>query len=113
MADLLNSVARQAGTAEGVKILGPCADCGVCCRSFRVSFYHGEPQVPAEMTVQITPFLACMKGTEHGSGPCIALRDNLCSIYSNRPSICRDFPAVIDGARNPKCVELRAKFGIG
>lgn len=113
MADSPNSVLRHAGADESVDMLNPCTDCGVCCRSFRVAFYHGEPQVPAELTVQVSPFLACMKGTEHGSGPCVALRDNRCSIYSNRPSICRDFPAVIDGARNPKCVELRARFGIG
>ena len=46
----------------------PCNGCSACCRHFRVSFYHGEMDtqpgghVPADMTAQLTPFRACMKG---------------------------------------------------
>jgi uncharacterized protein len=98
----------------------PCSGCGVCCRHFRVSFYHGELDtqpggcVPAELTAQITPFRACMKGTESGAAPCIALQDDLrCGIYAQRPSVCREFPALMpDGTLNPECIRLRAMFGI-
>jgi uncharacterized protein len=98
----------------------PCSGCGVCCRHFRVSFYHGELDtqpdgyVPAEMAIQLTPFRACMKGTEAGSGRCIALQeDTRCGIYAQRPSVCREFPALMpDGAMNPECLVLRARFGI-
>jgi len=99
----------------------PCVGCGACCRHFRVSFYHGELDtqpsgyVPADMTVSITPFRACMKGTEVGKGKCIALQnDKRCGIYENRPSICREYHAVMqDGTLNPECVRLRALYGIG
>jgi Fe-S-cluster containining protein len=99
----------------------PCFGCGACCRHFRVSFYHGELDtqpggyVPSDMTVQLTPFRACMKGTESGGGRCIALQeDTRCSIYQNRPSVCREFPAFMpDGAMNPHCLLLRARLGIG
>ena len=98
----------------------PCDGCNACCRHFRVSFYHGEldsqpdGQVPADMTVPITPFRACMKGTESGHGRCIALQDDgRCGIYAQRPSVCREFPVFMaDGSFNPECVRLRALHGI-
>lgn len=98
----------------------PCAGCGACCFHFRVSFYHGELDtqpggyVPAELTTQLTPFRACMKGTEAGHGRCIAQRDDgFCSIYENRPSVCREFPVFMaDGSMNPECLRLRALYGI-
>ncbi len=98
----------------------PCTGCGACCRYFRISFYHGELDtqpggcVPADLAVQLTPFRACMKGTEAGNGRCIALQDDMrCSIYAQRPSVCREFRALLDdGSLNPECVQLRAKYGI-
>jgi len=98
----------------------PCIACSACCQHFRVSFYHGEldtqPEglVPADLTVQITPFRACMKGTESGNGRCIALQDDgFCGIYSQRPSVCREFPVFMeDGSMNPDCLRLRALYGI-
>jgi len=99
----------------------PCIGCNACCRHFRVSFYQGEldtqpgGHVPADMTVQITPFRACMKGTESGHGSCIALQaDGLCGIYVQRPSVCREYPVFMpDGEMNPECLRLRALHGIG
>jgi len=104
-------------TGEG----NPCFGCGACCRHFRVSFYHGEldtqpgGHVPADMTTSITPFRACMKGTESGQGKCIALQDDArCGIYEDRPSVCREFQAVMpDGTLNPECVKLQWRYGIG
>lgn len=98
----------------------PCFGCGACCRYPRVSFYHGEldtqpgGHVPAELTVQLTPFLVCMKGTEAGKGRCIAFGDDgLCTIYENRSSTCREFPAFLpDGSFNPECERLRNLLGI-
>jgi len=99
----------------------PCFGCSQCCRHYRVSFYHGEldtqpgGHVPAEMAVQVTPFRACMKGTEGGSVRCIALQnDGRCGIYEHRPSVCREFPVFMpDGSMNPDCLRLRALRGIG
>ncbi len=98
----------------------PCTGCSICCRHFRVSFYCGEldtqpgGHVPADMTVKISPFRACMKGTESGLGRCIALQnDGLCGIYAQRPSVCREFPVFMeDGSMNPDCLRLRALHGI-
>lgn len=95
-----------------------CADCTGCCQRFRVSFYQGELDsqpggtVPAELTVQITPFLVAMKGTEMGNGRCIALTDSgQCSIYAQRPSPCREFLAFMpDRSVNPRCQELRLHY---
>ena len=88
----------------------PCFDCGQCCQHFRVSFYHGEIEgngvgiVPAELTTKLTDHLACMKGTEKGGAPCIALRHTKeegwrCSIYENRPTPCREFNIFNDDLR--------------
>ncbi len=98
----------------------PCFGCGACCRHFRVSFYHGELDtqpggyVPAEFATQITPFRACMKGTEAGNGRCVAQQDNgHCAIYDRRPSVCREFPVFMeDGTMNPECLRLRALYGV-
>lgn len=98
----------------------PCIGCGVCCRHFRVSFYHGELDsqpggyVPADMASSVTPFRACMKGTESGGGRCIAFQaDGRCSIYEQRPSVCREFPVFMtDGTMNPECISLRARYGV-
>lgn len=100
--------------------LSPCTNCGACCRHFRVSFYQGELDsfpggfVPAEMAVPVTPFLVCMSGTEQG-GRCVALQlDNRCAIYDRRPTPCREFAVYMeDGSLNPRCLQLRAQFGIG
>jgi len=104
--------------------VSPCSNCGVCCKHFRVSFYQGELDsfplgfVPAEMTRTVTPFLVCMQGTENGNengnGRCIALQpNNKCAIYANRPTPCREFAVYMaDGSLNPKCIELRARYGI-
>lgn len=98
----------------------PCIDCNCCCIHFRVSFYQGELDtqpggtVPAVLTVPLTPFRVCMKGTEQGAGRCVALQaDGRCSIYARRPSVCREFPAFLaDGSFNPECVRLRGLYGI-
>lgn len=98
----------------------PCFGCGGCCRHFRVSFYHGELDtqpggyVPAALTLPVTPFRACMKGTEQGEGRCVAQQDDgRCGIYDKRPSVCREFPAFMeDGSLNPECLRLRRLYGI-
>lgn len=98
----------------------PCFECGQCCQHFRVSFYHGEIEgngtglVPAQLTSKVNAHLACMKGTERGGAPCVALRYNAeegyrCSIYEQRPSPCREFNILNeDGTPNPECQKLQA-----
>ncbi|MCY0387929.1 YkgJ family cysteine cluster protein [Robbsia sp. Bb-Pol-6] len=101
----------------------PCLDCGACCQHFRVSFYGGESDahpggfVPDHLIVPINPVMACMKGTETGGAPCVALTGVVglgtgCSIYANRPTPCREFPVwMADGSPNPACQRLRPMIG--
>ena len=93
-------------------LIDPCVDCGLCCQHFRISFYQGELAslggwVPDELTIQLNSTFAVMKETESGFKPCIALCDKRCSIYSKRPSPCRDFPSMIDGEANPECIRIK------
>lgn len=47
----------------------PCSQCGACCRRLRLS--------------------ALYAGLDRGDGVCRYLHDNLCSIYEERPLLCR------------------------
>ena len=98
----------------------PCFRCGACCFHYRVSFYQGELDsqpggcVPSILAVAVTPFRVAMRGTETG-GRCMALGgDGRCTIYQQRPSTCREFPAFLEnGERNPECLRLQALYGLG
>jgi Fe-S-cluster containining protein len=103
----------------------PCMSCGVCCSHFRVSFSWtevlGETGVPAELVRPLgrqSPRV-CMEGTQDGGGRCVALKGTIgqpgigCNIYSNRPSVCREYPVwQDDGSPNPDCQRLRAAAGL-
>ena len=103
----------------------PCFECGACCQYFRVSFYQGEvasdfyPEgVPMEMVTRLDSSKVCMKGTEKGHSPCIALTHATttgyrCSIYEKRSSSCREFNTHLsDGQVNPDCQRLRIARGL-
>ena len=102
----------------------PCLDCGACCAFYRVSFYWAEAElflggtVPAELTTQLNPHLAAMRGTEAKPTRCVALQGRIgeavaCGIYEHRPSPCRELmPAWLDGEASPKCDKARAAHGL-
>ncbi len=46
-----------------------CDKCGICCKNLHLSLLYGE--------------------LDSGDGICRFLNDNLCSIYENRPLLCR------------------------
>lgn len=50
-------------------IMFPCSQCGECCRHI-----DGIPQ---------------LIDFDNGFGICIYLKDNICTIYENRPEVCR------------------------
>ena len=101
-----------------------CLPCGVCCTHFRISFYHGEVDdmpfgfVPADMVEQLTPFRACMKGTNQIDRRCIALAgtpgvQTCCTIYERRPTPCREFEVWDEaGMPNQRCQQLRTAHGL-
>ena len=86
---------------DGAGVEALCQSCGVCCSTFRISFYWGETTaaeggvVPVELTEQMNLYRSCMKGSSQTKPRCIALSGNIgesvsCTIYENRPSPCRD-----------------------
>jgi len=94
----------------------PCLDCGACCAHFRVSFYWSEAAtngLPASLTEQISPFFACMAGTNNPAAPrCAALSGTVgeqvaCTVYAQRPSACKEVEAGDD-----KCERARARYGL-
>ena len=93
----------------------PCLACGACCMSFRVSFYWAEADargLPAVLTEQLTPFHACMAGTNRERPRCIALLGaaggpTACSVYDRRPAPCREVQPGDD-----KCGRARSRHGL-
>jgi uncharacterized protein len=104
--------------------LHPCQGCGACCAAFRVAFYWAEAQpenangVPENFVVQTRPNMLAMRGTEGSDIRCIALDGQIgknvhCTIYSRRPSPCRDLKASYeDGEPSTQCDTARAKYGL-
>lgn len=102
----------------------PCLACGACCILYRASFYWAEADdvtengVPVEMTRQLTPFRRCMLTTEPGGNRCVALMGIVgggvsCSIYPQRSSVCREFPASwANGEPNERCDAARIMAGL-
>ncbi|MDX5626825.1 MULTISPECIES: YkgJ family cysteine cluster protein [unclassified Brenneria] len=100
-----------------------CMHCGACCAYFRVSFYWAEADdgggaVPVLLTEPVTPFLRCMQGTNSKTPRCVALKGEIgenvsCSIYSDRPSPCREFMQSGENGRiNEACDRARARYGL-
>lgn len=109
-----------------LEVLHPCQKCGACCASFRVGFYWREAEpaehdqaVPSGLWEELTSMRRCMKGTSSKHQPrCMALVGRIgeqvtCSIYSQRPTPCREFEASYEfGEHNERCDRARAKHGI-
>lgn len=51
-----------------------CDKCGVCCKLFKLINFSGEFEF--------------LKEYDDGTGKCKYLKNNLCSIYDNRPLFC-------------------------
>ena len=69
--------------------LPACTDCAKCCYMV-VEINPGDLQVPEELIVEHSG-VRCMD--QRGNGACVAL-DLLtrhCTIYEQRPQVCRDF----------------------
>lgn len=69
--------------------LPACAGCGRCCHLV-VELSPVFDDVPAALTVEHDG-VRCMD--QHGDGACVALdrATRLCTIYEQRPQVCRDF----------------------
>ncbi|HTY02875.1 MAG TPA: YkgJ family cysteine cluster protein [Rhodocyclaceae bacterium] len=103
----------------------PCTACGACCATYRVTFYCGETDefaggvVPSSLVEQVTPVMACMRGTAMQPPRCVALQGEVgravsCAIYEQRPSVCRDFaPLAALHRGDDACVDARRRHGLG
>ncbi len=102
-----------------------CLDCGACCTYFKIDFPESElkshgGQVPDEYAVRSSPQNFVMKGREvfNKGGWCQSLTGEIgknvfCTIYENRPSVCRKFDVITsDGHQNPRCKQARKNRGL-
>jgi Fe-S-cluster containining protein len=97
----------------------PCVSCGACCGYFQVGFKREKnQQVPWEKIVIHSNGKAYMKGAEKFKGKCESLSGEIgkecsCSIYNDRPDVCRLFPVWLpNGRQNPKCIKARENYGL-
>src|ERR1017187_6081181 len=78
-----------------------CRTCTACCRRECVALVKGDnvadypeaQEIPKSGLSSILPtFLGFI--IPHAEGACIYLKDNKCSIYDKRPTMCRTFSCV-------------------
>ena len=65
-----------------------CDGCGACCKGWLVDVSPCSDNVPEELVKASRALGHCMRMRDDA---CIALKNNRCSIYENRPKVCRDF----------------------
>jgi len=106
---------RAERTAPAVTGGFDCRNCGACCATFRVSFYWAEAAVlalPDELVEQLSPWHACLAGSNSAAPRCRALQGEIgsrvcCTVYAQRPSPCR---AVQVG--DDRCRRARQRHGL-
>jgi uncharacterized protein len=70
-----------------------CTQCANCCRSLQVEFKKSELHAIAKTLGQsIEAFQKQFMSEGKVNPPCPMLNGKLCSIYENRPDVCRSFP---------------------
>ena len=70
-----------------------CRECGNCCRSLQVEFKKSELLSIAKTLGQsIEAFEKRHMSDGKVNPPCPMLDGKLCSIYENRPEVCRSYP---------------------
>lgn len=95
--------------------IDPCLQCGACCATYRVSFYWAEADargIDPRRIEQLTPWFACMVGTNQPRPRCWALdgvvgREVACTVYVQRPGPCRELQIGDD-----KCRAARLGHGL-
>jgi Fe-S-cluster containining protein len=98
----------------------PCVECGACCATWAVQFDRSEVTAALEEHVveAATPKHVVLTGTEREAPRCAALRGTIgrktaCTLYTNRPSPCREVMASFEhGRRDPTCDEARRRHGL-
>jgi Fe-S-cluster containining protein len=69
-----------------------CKECGNCCRSLELEFTEPELHTIAKSMDQSIDEFKKRFVVEGIMKPCPALKGNRCSIYEDRPDVCRSYP---------------------
>jgi Fe-S-cluster containining protein len=70
-----------------------CTQCANCCRSLQMEFKNNELHAIANTLGQsIEAFQKQSMSEDMVNPPCPMLNGKLCSIYENRPEVCRSYP---------------------
>jgi Fe-S-cluster containining protein len=70
-----------------------CTQCANCCRSLHIEFKKSELRTIAKTLGQsMEAFQRQFMSEGNVNPPCPMLNGKLCSIYENRPDVCRSFP---------------------
>jgi len=93
-----------------VELPASCEGCGACCYGLRVDVFdtdlteHGTPE--AVTVVEGDHRYLQQVAEDHGR--CVALdpATKRCTIYANRPQVCRDFNRGDEGDGNPLCFDV-------
>jgi Fe-S-cluster containining protein len=93
----LDAVVKETTDAVWSKI--DCTMCAHCCRTLQVVVDHEDAErlarrlgmKPAEFKRRYVKFDERQEGYL-ASTPCPFLKENICSVYEDRPKACRDFP---------------------
>lgn len=103
----------------------PCMTCGACCATYRVAFHWLETEtsatgegVPLALTEALDPHRLVMRGTRVAPTRCVALAADIgraarCTIYDQRPSVCREVAASWEfGQASTQCDRARLAHGL-
>ncbi len=95
--EALDAVVQETTDAVWSKI--DCTQCAHCCRTLQVVVDHQDAaRLAKRLGMRVPEFKRrYMKYDEHKEGyfaamPCPFLKENVCSVYEDRPKACRDFP---------------------
>ena len=93
-----------ANLSQNVSLGIDCKKCANCCKSLTVAAnYQDSAKVAASLNLEHSEFKAnYMKRDYNGDmvfkqRPCPLLKNDLCSVYENRPTTCRTYPHLEKG----------------
>jgi uncharacterized protein len=93
----LDAIVKETTDAVWSKV--DCTQCAHCCRTLQVVVDNDDAaRLAQRLGISASAFKRrYMRYDEHKEGyfaasPCPFLKDNVCSVYEDRPKACRDFP---------------------
>ena len=90
---------------DGEKLDNLCVRCGLCCTGYVFSEVDVEPEAVGRLEAGGLKIAKDEKGFCF-SLPCAAYKGRCCSVYSDRPNICRNFKCKLLGRYNERKISL-------